>query len=43
MFYNQHRLLGAIDDPVFARAFFSIWLDPRTREPQLRARLLGQS
>lgn len=42
VFYNQHRLLGTIDDPVFARAFFAIWLDPKTREPQLRARLLGQ-
>jgi hypothetical protein len=35
-------LLGTIDDPVFARAFFAIWLDPRTREPQLRNRLLGK-
>ena len=41
-FFNQDRALGTIDDPVFARAFFAIWLDPRTREPQLRNRLLGK-
>jgi hypothetical protein len=41
-FFNQDRLLGTIDDPVFARAFFAIWLDPGTREPQLRNRLLGK-
>ena len=41
-FFNQERALGTIDDPVFARAFFAIGLDPRTREPQLRNRLLGQ-
>jgi hypothetical protein len=42
-FYAQDRALGVIDDPMFATAFFSIWLDPKTREPQLRARLLGKS
>ncbi|MCE2948723.1 MAG: chalcone isomerase family protein [bacterium] len=41
-FFNQDRALGTIDDPLFARAFFAIWLDPRTREPQLRNRLLGK-
>ncbi len=40
-FYHDDRPLGAIDDPEFARAFFSIWLDPRTREPKLRERLMG--
>jgi hypothetical protein len=40
-FYHQERLAGRIDDPEFARAFFSIWLDPRTREPRLRERLIG--
>ncbi len=40
-FYSQDRLLGAIPDPEFARAFFSIWLDERTSESALRARLLG--
>jgi hypothetical protein len=40
-FYHQGKLTGRIDDVEFARAFFAIWLDPRTREPALRARLLG--
>jgi hypothetical protein len=40
-FYHQDRLAARIDDPEFARAFFSIWLDPRTREPRLRERLIG--
>ena len=31
----------AIDDAELAGAFFAIWLDARTREPRLRARLLG--
>jgi hypothetical protein len=42
-FYHRERLVGQIDDPEFARAFFSIWLDPRTREPRLRERLIGVS
>jgi hypothetical protein len=41
-FYRDGRTLGAIDDPEFARAFFAIWLDARTRAPQLRAQLLGR-
>lgn len=40
-FYFDGRFIGSIDDPQFARAFFSIWLDERTRAPQLRASLLG--
>jgi len=40
-FYHQGKLTGRIDDVEFARAFFAIWLDPRTREPALRASLLG--
>jgi len=40
-FYLNGRLLGEIDDPAFARAFFAIWLDPRTSAPELRAALLG--
>ncbi len=34
------RPLGSIADPVFARAFFAIWLDPKTSAPDLRAALL---
>ncbi|MCA3132150.1 MAG: chalcone isomerase family protein [Rhodocyclaceae bacterium] len=41
-FFYQGRPLGTVYDADFARAFFSIWLDPRTREPKLRAALLGQ-
>jgi hypothetical protein len=40
-FYHQGRLTGRIEDVDFARAFFAIWLDPRTREPGLRTSLLG--
>jgi hypothetical protein len=39
-FYSQDRLLGTVPDPEFARAFFGIWLDERTSEPGLRARML---
>lgn len=40
-FYHDGRLTGAVADAEFARAFFSIWLDPRSREPGLRRSLLG--
>lgn len=40
-FYYNDRALGAIEDPEFARAFFAIWLDPRTSAPELRTALLG--
>ncbi|MBY8603709.1 MAG: chalcone isomerase family protein [Burkholderia sp.] len=40
-FYANGRLAADIADPVFARAFFGIWLDPRTRAPSLRRQLLG--
>lgn len=39
-FYFNGKLLGDIADPAFARAFFSIWLDPRTSAPDLRTALL---
>ena len=42
-FYAGQRLQHEIADSAFARAFFDIWLDPRTRNPELRARLLGQA
>jgi hypothetical protein len=41
-FFHEGRATAAIRDPEFARAFFSIWLDPKTREPKLRAALLGR-
>ena len=40
-FWHQGQLTARIDDPELAGAFFGIWLDARTREPRLRARLLG--
>ena len=41
-FFHHGLSTGVIRDPEFARVFFSIWLDPRTREPKLRAALLGR-
>ena len=43
LFFHQGRLSGEVADPAFAKAFFAIWLDSRTRVPALRARLLGQA
>jgi hypothetical protein len=40
-FYHNGRFAGLIPDTQFARAFFSIWFDPRTREPELRESLIG--
>ncbi|MCX2887987.1 hypothetical protein DMX11_02465 [Pseudomonas sp. LB-090624] len=40
-FYVGSTLSSEIADPVFARAFFAIWLGPDARDPQLRRRLLG--
>ncbi len=40
-FWHNGRPSAEIDDEQLARAFFAIWLDERTREPELRARLLG--
>ena len=39
-FFQNDRALGTIVLPGFADAFFAIWLDPRTSEPDLRAALL---
>ena len=39
-FHFNDRQLGRLDDPAFARAFFAIWLDPKTSAPELRAALL---
>lgn len=40
-FYVGENLRHVVKDDAFAKAFFAIWLDPRTRNPQLRAQLLG--
>ena len=41
-FFRNGEPIGSIDDRDFARAFFAIWLDPRTSAPELRKRLLGE-
>jgi hypothetical protein len=40
LFLHEGRLTGEVADAEFARRFFGIWLDPRSRDPDLRARLL---
>jgi hypothetical protein len=40
-FYRNGVLTAVIADPEFAEHFFGIWLDPKTRAPDLRQRLLG--
>jgi hypothetical protein len=42
VFIRDGRRIGTIKDDQFGRAFFAIWLDQGTREPGLRAQLLGQ-
>ncbi|KPG82682.1 hypothetical protein BK674_17125 [Pseudomonas moraviensis] len=42
-FFIGQKLQHEIEDPQFAKAFFDIWLDPRTRSPELREQLLGVS
>jgi hypothetical protein len=41
-FYHRGARTVRIADPAFAEAFFGIWLDEGTREPGLRAALLGR-
>ena len=40
-FYAGDRLQHTISDPLFAQAFFAIWLGTDTSEPKLRKQLLG--
>ena len=42
-FFSATQSLGKIEDPDFVRMFSAIWLDARTRSPQLRTALLGPS
>ena len=42
-FYFNSQFIGSVQDAEFARAFFSIWLDPRTTKPDLRSQLLGRA
>jgi hypothetical protein len=41
-FYHNNSLLTVLDDPSFGIALLSIWLDPKTSEPDLRAKLIDQ-
>jgi hypothetical protein len=42
-FYLNGNPLGEIPDSEFARAFFAIWLDPRTSASSLRNQLLSSA
>ncbi|MES0880681.1 chalcone isomerase family protein [Roseibium sp. SCP14] len=41
VFYLGSRKIGSISDPAFTRRFFAIWLGNNTRNPGLRAKLVG--
>ncbi|GFM79960.1 hypothetical protein PSCICN_06520 [Pseudomonas cichorii] len=41
-FYVGAKLQHVVQDSEFAKAFFAIWLDPKTRNPDLREQLLGK-
>jgi hypothetical protein len=40
-FYSKDKLLAEIKDVEFAQAFFAIWLHPKTRDEELRQKLMG--
>lgn len=40
-FFHNGERIGEITEPGFTRAFFGIWLDPKTSQADFRARLLG--
>lgn len=40
-FFHNGRSVGSIANERLKRAFFAIWLDPRTSAPALRNRLIG--
>lgn len=42
-FYLDGQPLASVLDPEFARAFFAIWLDPKTTAPELRTALLKEA
>lgn len=39
-FWLNDRRIGRVPEPQFAQLFLGIWLDERSSEPQLRARLI---
>ncbi|NCV32462.1 MAG: hypothetical protein EBW05_05955 [Betaproteobacteria bacterium] len=42
-FIHNRQLRMDLNDAAFAKAFFGIWLDPRTTEPALRKSLIGEA
>jgi hypothetical protein len=40
-FYSKQDLITTLEDQELAKAFFAIWLDPRTKESGLRDQLMG--
>jgi len=42
-YFHNGKSIGEIADPGFARAFFGIWLDPKTSEVDFRQLLLGET
>ncbi len=42
-FYDENGEIGSINDPLFGRYFFDIWLGDQTQAPDLRAQLTGES
>jgi hypothetical protein len=43
VFLHNGKAVGEIAGDDFTRAFFSIWLDPKTAAPKLRTALIGQA
>lgn len=42
-FYYEGKQIAQIPGTEFSKAFFGIWLDPKTSVPKLRTELLGQT
>lgn len=42
-FYHDGKRIAQVPSTDFSKAFFGIWLDPKTSAPKLRAELLGQT
>lgn len=40
-YFHNGKPIGEIADIAFAKAFFGIWLDPKTSRPDFRSKLLG--
>jgi hypothetical protein len=43
IFYHDDKQIAQIPGAEFSKAFFGIWLDPKTSAPKLRTELLGQT